>query len=287
MKFPLLAVAATILAACSPLMSSQACERTGAGPCASIADVEVLDRTTGERLPVYWHDGQRWIAGTPGHRYAVSLRNMTYGRVLGVVAVDGVNAISGETADWNQGGYVLAPWQAFDVLGWRKSDDRVADFVFTAVDNSYAARTGRPENAGVIGVALFREAPPPVSMYRPEAPYGARRSESAGGARADESADSATAPQRSMAQAPMAKAEQGAAVRQQRLGTGHGQSETSVVSSTSFERAQPQPDQLFSIRYDRRERLLAMGIIPVVPGPHPFPGSADSGFVPDPPTAIR
>ena len=130
------------------------------GPAAgNLAQIEVVDRTNGTTLPVYWYRGERWIAGTPGHRYAISVRNRSGGRVLTVIAVDGVNAVSGETASWEQTGYVLDPGRRFDIRGWRKSQDRVAAFEFTALDDSYAARTGRPENVGVIGVAVFREAP--------------------------------------------------------------------------------------------------------------------------------
>jgi hypothetical protein len=171
-----------VLASCSYAPLSTACGGAGVAPCRTLADVDIVDRNTGEHLPVYWHDGQRWIAGTPGHRYSVTLHNRTSGRILTVVAVDGVNAISGATADTNQGGYVLGAWQAFDVLGWRKSLDHVADFVFTSVPDSYAARTGRPDNVGVIGVAVFSEAvpvaPPPVGLSRREdsnAPPQARR----------------------------------------------------------------------------------------------------------------
>jgi hypothetical protein len=105
----------------------------------------------------------------PGHRYAIGVHNLSGGRLLSVVSVDGINAVSGDTADWLQSGYALSPWQSFDVLGWRKSQSHVADFVFTSVNQSYAARTGRPDNVGVIGVAVFREAvpvPPPEMLNR-------------------------------------------------------------------------------------------------------------------------
>jgi hypothetical protein len=74
----------------------------------------------------------------------VSLRNATPGRLLGVVSVDGVNVISGETAAWQQTGYVLSPWQQHAVTGWRKSDAEVAAFHFTAAPASYAARPRPP-----------------------------------------------------------------------------------------------------------------------------------------------
>ena len=108
-----------------------------------LADIQVIDRDSGETLTVYRHQGEHWVAGRPGARYAVSVRNATPGRVLGVVSVDGVNVISGETAAWSQTGYVLSPWQQHAITGWRKSDAEVAAFHFTASQASYAARGQR------------------------------------------------------------------------------------------------------------------------------------------------
>jgi hypothetical protein len=75
--------------------------------------------------------------------------------------------------------------------------------------------------------------------------------------------------------------------QRQWLGTGHGQIETSVVQDTNFEPAQAAPEQLVTIRYDRRERLVALGILPPPlasqPVPRAFPAAAEQGFVPDPP----
>jgi hypothetical protein len=232
-----------------------------------IAQIEVVDRTNGTTLPVYWFRGERWIAGTPGHRYAVSVRNRSNNRILTVIAVDGVNAVSGETAAWEQTGYVLDPGRSFDITGWRKSQDRVAAFEFTALDNSYAARTGRPENVGIIGVAVFREAPRPEAVPLAQAPAPAKSTADQNAARERDDA--------------------GAGMRaESRLGTGHGRSETSRVTYTDFERARPSPDEVITIRYDSRENLLAMGVIPrhraPAPVPSPFPNS-QLGFVPDPP----
>jgi hypothetical protein len=255
MRQSLLAATAVLLSACAATSHSAICDDASRLPCRSgLVDIAIVDRTTGERLAVYSQAGQRWVAGTPGHRYAISIRNRSPGRLLNVVSVDGINAISGQTAAWEQSGYVLAGQESFDVLGWRKSQERVADFVFTDLGDSYAARTGRPDEVGVIGVAVFREAvaiPPPASSN----------------------------------EAPASRAK-GAPLQSQsddRLGTGHGPSESSRVLTTSFERAQDHPDQIIAIRYDRREHLIAMGVIPNADALRPFPGSASAGFVPDPP----
>lgn len=236
-----------------------------------LVDVNLIDRDSGARLPVYRHEGQWWVAGQPGARYAIELRNRAGARVLGVLAIDGVNAISGDTAAWSQTGYVLARRQLARITGWRKSDAEVAAFHFTELPRSYAARTGRPEHVGVIGVAVFheRERPPPVASIAQEAP--------AGRAREAEAASDATASARRAA--PPAPA---------RLGTGHGARETSWVTHTQFERRDTQPDEVITIRYDRRENLVALGVIPPTPEPAGVPAAfpqsmAGHGYTPDPP----
>lgn len=288
--------AATILAlaACAPAVpgtARAALVPAAMAPAPRLAQIDILDRDTGEHLPVYWHDGQRWVAGAPGHRYAIALRNLSGGRILTVVSIDGVNAVSGETAGWDQRGYVFAPWQSYEILGWRKSTSAVADFLFTAVADSYAARTGRAADVGVIGIAVFPEARP----VAPEPQVSLlQRSDTTLRALADVPSAPAAAPAPATA-GSTADATAKAAAREfqddsrtrQRLGTGHGQSESSPVSLVDFTRERDRPDEVITIRYDRYDRLLAMGVIPVPatrpPVPNAFPGSADAGFVPDPP----
>lgn len=273
----------------------------------SMADVTVIDRQSGATLPVYRHRGEYWVAGQYGAKYSIMVRNRQGERVLAVTTVDGVNVLSGETAAWDQTGYVFSPWQQYAVTGWRKSSSEVAAFEFSAIGNSYAGRTGRPANVGVIGVALFRERlPEPVA----QAPAFSRRDESrndfserlrsaplaspapaspsaAGSAGLADRGDAASSVQsersasssdRSLAKAAPRPAPQ--------LGTAHGQRETSMVSHTSFERLQPFPNEIIRIRYDSRENLIAAGVIrePAVhtPVPNPFPQSANTSYVPDP-----
>ena len=162
----------------------------------SLADVAVIDRNTGQTLPIHTYQGRYYVAGRPGARYAVRVYNRSNARVMAVMAVDGVNVVSGDAASWDQNGYVLSSWQRHDVAGWRKSQSEIAAFEFTALPNSYAARTGRPENVGVIGVALFREQPPaspPPAMTPPPRPrpyggIGSREDASGSGARAENDA---------------------------------------------------------------------------------------------------
>ena len=143
-----------------------------------LATVSVIDRDSGTQLSTYYFKGEYWVAGRPGARYAIEIRNCAAGRLLAVTSVDGINVISGATAGWGQTGYVFDPGADYQIAGWRKSDTEVADFTFTASPNSYAARTGRPANVGVIGVALFRERPAaPPRITQSQSPADVPRAE--------------------------------------------------------------------------------------------------------------
>jgi hypothetical protein len=201
------------------------------------------------------------VVGEPGHQYEVRIANRTDQRLLAVTSVDGVNVITGKTADEQQSGYVLTAWDGVNIDGWRKSLNDVATFYFTRLSNSYAARTGRPENVGVIGVALFRERSP---CCHPQ-PYQERAdAPAAAAAPADES---------------LSRREQ------DKLGTGHGHRETSQAEYVDFQRASRTPAETIVIYYDSRQNLLARGVIQDSrryaerDNPNPFP---DGMFVPDP-----
>ncbi|MCB1575406.1 MAG: hypothetical protein KDI80_15650, partial [Xanthomonadales bacterium] len=131
---------------CSALLALSAASPVFAG---NLLDLAVVDRDTGTTLRTYMSDGRLYVAGKPGHRYAVRMVNRTGGRLLAVLSVDGVNAVSGETANANQSGYVLGPWESTEINGWRKNLNEIAQFNFTALPDSYAAQTGRPMNVGV------------------------------------------------------------------------------------------------------------------------------------------
>src|SRR6202022_2815857 len=127
-----------------------------------LAEIAIIDRDSGVALSSHFYNGEYWIAGKPGARYAIQIHNRLGERLLAVTSVDGVNVVSGATAGWDQTGYVFGPGDRYQITGWRKSDAEVAAFTFTDLANSYAARTGRPANVGVIGVAVFRERQPPT-----------------------------------------------------------------------------------------------------------------------------
>ena len=241
----------------------------------TLADVTIYDRAAGRPLPVYWSAGQAFVAGTPGDEYAIRIRNRSSDDLLAVVSVDGVNAVTGQTASPAQGGYVIPARGYLEIKGWRKSLEHTAAFYFTDLGDSYAARTGRPENVGVIGVALFkRKQEPSVWMeqrsQRDEAQPSTRASEPAAGA-SDSSAEANAKRDRAAAPAPS-------------LGTGHGRNEASHARYVQFERESDMPNETVAIRYDSRSNLIALGVIPAPrPEPRVEPDPFPAAFVPDPP----
>jgi hypothetical protein len=275
----------------SALIATTACSSLSAQP---LVDVDIVDRDTGEWLPEYRHRGRDWVPGVPGHRYSVRMTNTTGERVLVVLSVDGVNAISGDTAAANQTGYVLGPWQSTEITGWRKSWQDVAQFYFTDLPDSYAARTGRPDNVGVIGVAVFRERPQPQPYYEP-APISRgddreydRNDRYRGQASRAEGKAAPAAPQASRRSAESAASDSayGNGAPAQSIGTGHGDREWSPVSRTDFVRASRTPAQVLQLRYDDIDNLVAMGVMPRPyrdGGRRGQPQAFPNGFAADPP----
>lgn len=269
-----------------------------AGPAvaigSSVGSLDIVGRADGGVLATYAGGGRHWVVGTPGQEYALRVCNTTGGRLLAVMSVDGVNVITGDTAAPAQSGYVLEPRQCADIEGWRKSLSHTAAFYFTELPDSYAARTGRPANVGVIGVAFFREKPQRISWGAPVGKIAASRSEesvtrqeSASGANAADAGVSVeTAREGTAAREDAAPAAPAPPVPLAKLGTGHGRSETSLTEVTQFERESAYPNATIAIHYDRRENLIAMGILPaprLAGTPNPFPGWPPR-FTPDPPT---
>lgn len=248
-----------------------------------LVDVQIRDMDRYSTLESYFDRSQTYVAGRPGHRYSVVLQNQTGERVLAVLSIDGVNAISGQTASASQTGYVLAPYQRMEIRGWRKSMQDVAQFRFTDLPDSYAARTGRPDNVGVIGVAVFRERR--YQTYNNyEEDYGYRNDRYAQGSRKSNQAGSASDAAAS-APSPAMKSRSSVAESESRqeLGTGHGERRYDPARQTTFERESSYPNQVSRIFYDSYEALVDRGIIRDYRrrdrgGPDAFP----IGFVPDP-----
>jgi hypothetical protein len=245
-------------------------------------------------LPTYYAGGRAYVMGTIGERYRIRVTNPTSRRVEAVVSVDGLDAVDGKTASYDdKRGYVILPYGDVTIEGFRTSLDQVATFRFSSVRDSYAGRKGQDRNVGVIGVAFFpererpvrlpprpiisddrarssAEAPPPAK----DAPYGGGGAGRASSAPAD-AQDSGRAASGASAAAPAPSADKksesayGPAPRaaaeppstRPGLGTEFGEQRYSSVRYTTFQRESPtHPSSVVELRYNDREGLLALGI---------------------------
>ena len=246
-----------------------------------LVQVDIVDRDTGAPLRVWRDHGRPVVAGRPGARYAVRITNRTGERVLAVVAIDGVNIVTGQTAASDQDGYVLAPYEHASLTGWRKSHTEVADFEFTALENSYAARTGRPDDVGVIGVAVFRaRSGAPATGWRRPRPSAPRRARARMRPSRKPTASTCRRPPPPLDGARRrgrgGRNRRGVGTRRGRCAPGevaapavrppgHRTRRTRIlvrVTDTAFDRLTAAPEEVVRIRYDSFANLVAAGIVP-------------------------
>ncbi|MBK9259633.1 MAG: hypothetical protein IPM54_07305 [Polyangiaceae bacterium] len=226
-------------------------------------------------LPMFFHNGKKYVMGSLGQRYRIRVTNPTANRVEAVVSVDGLDAIDGQTATLSKRGYVVPAFGSVTIDGFRTSMNSVAAFRFTSVPDSYAGRTGQDRNVGVIGVAIFRErVEQPIEIVPRPRPRSAAPSAAP---RAGEGRSSA-------AKKPTDRPG---------LGTQFGEQHESRVRQTAFIRDSASPTQTVELRYNDRAGLRALGIqIPPEPAivdddlrlresATPFPG--DRRFAQPPP----
>src|SRR6266542_3007118 len=86
-------------------------------------------------LPRFHANGRAYVLCAIGDRYHIRISNPTSRRVEAVVSVDGLDAIDGRTASYqDKRGYVIGPYGDITIEGFRTSLDQVATFRFFSVD---------------------------------------------------------------------------------------------------------------------------------------------------------
>lgn len=235
--------------------------------------------------------GRYYFEARAGGAYAVRIANHSPERIGVVLAVDGLNAISGEReagpSDPARRGrmYVIDPWDEVRVRGWRTSLEDVRRFTFVDERGSYAARTGRANGKmGWIQAWAYREihaariAPPrPGPWDREPQPYeqepGARREGAAPPAGSDDKAEApapkAAAPPDVAAAAPESRAADGALRKRSDgggsyPGTGWGSQAWDPATVVRFD-PQPTPADTVTLRYEYAPALRALGLLPSPP----------------------
>jgi hypothetical protein len=123
----------------------------------------------GSRCKQYSHQGKTFIEAKQGSEYVIEVKNNHWKRVLAVGSVDGLNVLTGKTANEADSGYIIGAYSSEKIKGFRFSDDEWALFKFGYKfnGNTYAQskEDGSEKNCGVIGVRFFYEKDPIVTTY--------------------------------------------------------------------------------------------------------------------------
>lgn len=220
----------------------------------------------GRRTTEYAARGRRYIEALENAEYELRIHNPTASRVAVALSVDGMNTIDARhTSSWEARKWVIEPYGTIHIRGWQMSADNARRFYFTTERDSYGAKIGQTQNLGVISAVFFRERRTVTVM--PVTPGGrekrptyqskdGRRIENApaessesGGTTANRDA----AKQRSVSPYPPPDDESAA--------TGIGRTVQNGVTWIKMD-LDPRPVAEITIRYEYREALVRLGIIP-------------------------
>jgi hypothetical protein len=184
--------------------------------------------------------------------------------------VDGLNSIDARTTTMRDASkWVLGPYRTVTIDGWQTGPTTARRFFFTTEDRSYGAWLGKTDNLGVISAAVFRERrPKPVSRMHRESRK--ERSDRFGGVPEPESK---CAPS------------EGETLSDEMAATGIGREVDHSVRKVHLN-LETSPAAVLQIRYEYREELVRLGVLPLREDPitrrERARGFEDMEFAPDP-----
>jgi len=237
--------------------------RTDGTATGNLVDVQVLVQGRSAPLFVRWDQSDRfYFQAFKGRNYSLLLHNRTGERVGVLIAVDGLNVVTGERSGLAAGEpmYVLGPWESATIRGWRTSLQDVRQFVFVDEERSYAERTGQANgDMGWIRVLSFRENRPLAVTP----PWGRIKSgyRDSGPARGEESPAPAPSTERDVRPESRAQNELAPRADDGFPGTGWGDRRNDPVRRVQFDPQRTATDQLV-LRYEYESGLRALGIFP-------------------------
>jgi len=236
--------------------------------------------------------GRVYVEAIEGEEYALRLSNPLPVRVAVALSVDGLNTIDARrTTARDASKWVIPPYGSITVSGWQMSSTRARRFYFTNERDSYANRIGRATDLGVITAVFFRERRERAEIVPSPSPRPLE-SETRDGERRSE------AKRNPQSTAPSARADGGASNRGRVIApdkdddyaaTGIGRSVGNDVWRVEMD-LESQPAADVTIRYEFRDALVRLGVLPRSFPPHPDPlrrrersrGFEDGSFSPEP-----
>ena len=263
-------------------------------------ELQVL--VNGKPLKEFYHNGRNYIEGKENSEFKLRIKNNGYRKILAVPTVDGLSVMDGSIASQDSAGYIIDGRSSMTIDGWRTSLEEVAKFYFTDSKGSYAEKSNKGGNLGVIGLAVFEEKPEREYVFIesvrtiPNYPWFGDSwnctdtvSYSTSDGTLECSSSQNDIPQmRSASSIPTNRDAEmslsGSDVEMsclastgpvQDIGTGFGDTKKDVVSTASFSRMD-NASAIFEIYYNTREQLVKIGIDfrekPEYVTPSAFPG---------------
>jgi hypothetical protein len=237
----------------------------------------------GSAVPEYAARNRLYVEAVRGKEFVLRVSNPTGRRVAVALSVDGRNVIDAKrTGPREAAKWVLGPWETIEVPGWQVSGQTARRFFFTQTSKSYAKWLGDTANVGTIEAVFYRERerqpepPQPLTRWKDSPSSEAQ----AGGSGRDEAGAREASP-------PSAKS--GSATAQPRraddayAATGIGDATQNPVQWVTFD-AEPKPAARVAIRYEFREQLVRLGVLPRPSGNRDdelFARDRARGFEPD------
>ena len=192
----------------------------------------------------YAHNGRWYVEALKGREYAIRVRNPYGVRIAVALSVDGLNTIDArQTTAQDARKWVLDPYETVTISGWQTSRTEARRFEFTTEARSYGQALGKTANLGVISAVFYRERMATVSRDRTD------RIER----RAESPQPAATAQDASAS---------GTRAADEYAATGMGRRTDHAVAQVWLD-LEATPAQTVDIRYEFRQQLVRLGILPV------------------------
>ena len=115
----------------------------------------VLD---GSARPEYHARGAVYVEAVRDRAYVLRITTPLPVRVAVALAVDGLDTIDARHGDARSAAkWVLGPYESVEIPGWQVNGSNARRFVFTGERSSYGAWLGQTDNLGVIEAVFYRQ----------------------------------------------------------------------------------------------------------------------------------
>ncbi len=223
---------------------------------AATSGFELNVLVNGADRPEYYGRGNIYVEAIRGSDYAIRLTNPMPYRVAVALSVDGLNTIDARhTAAWDAAKWVLDPYESTVISGWQVNRRTARRFTFTGENDSYGAAIGNTKNLGVVEAVFYRER---FSV-----------ADAVGGLMEQRKSAAERAARDGAAPAPAAAPKAESSLSDDYAATGMGGRTRHRVRTVEIE-LNPQPVASVRVRYEFRQQLVKLGILPPFASPSPL-----------------